>query len=150
MRHSPCLLAAGLALAACAAAHDPAPGAAPPARRGGVTVLTRADLARAGGAELLAVLASRVSNIRVERRSATSPCPVITLRGDRTMTGTRNPLLYVDGTEMTDTCVLTQIRTDDVEAVEIYPGGISARPGYRSHTAGLILVFMVGGQPRGG
>lgn len=130
-------------LCACSSAHRS--GGAPPGQRpDGATVLTRSELNRRSG-DLLSALASGLPQIRVERRSATSACPVLTLRGDRTILGERNPLVYVDGTEMNDTCILAQLRVDDVERVEIYPGGISARPGTRAHAAGLILVFRIGG-----
>ena len=56
--------------------------------------------------------------------------------------GTVNPHVYVDGTRATDTCVLTSLRSHDVERVEVYPQGVTRRPGYGTHAHGLILVFM--------
>lgn len=141
-------LLAAAALCACVAA-APAGEGAGRGNRGSVTVLTRDELRRSGGGDLLTALAGRIALMRVERRSATSPCPVITLRGDRTLIGSRNPMVFVDGTEMTDTCALMQIRTDDVSLVEVYPGGLTQRPGYRASANGLILVFLVGGEPPG-
>lgn len=143
MRANPLLVLVLGAATACAGS-GASPEARPAGNRGSVTVLTRAELRRSGGGDLLTALAGRIALMRVERRSAASPCPVITLRGDRTVIGSRNPMVFVDGTEMSDTCVLQQIRTDDVSSVEVYPGGLTQRPGYRAHANGLIVIFLVG------
>jgi hypothetical protein len=56
--------------------------------------------------------------------------------------GITDPLVYLDGTRTRDTCILEQLRATDVERVEIYPMGVTTRPGYSTHPHGLILVFM--------
>jgi hypothetical protein len=55
-----------------------------------------------------------------------------------------NPQVYVDGTRATDTCILQSLRSDDVDSVEVYPMGVTKRPGYATHAHGLILVFLRG------
>lgn len=122
------------------------PESAPRPRRSGSAMVIPGSQIRTGGIGLLEGLASRVSNMRVNRQSG-GRCPSITLRGMRTLIGSTNPEVYVDGTPMIDTCVLDQIRAADVERVEVYPGGISGRPGYRTGANGLILIFLTGGQP---
>ena len=71
-------------------------------------------------------------------------CPQISLRSHVTFQSIVNPQVYVDGTRATDTCILRTIRTDNVESIEVYPTGVTTRPGYATHAHGLILVFMRG------
>lgn len=71
-------------------------------------------------------------------------CPQIYLRHHVTFETQVNPMVYVDGTRTVDTCILDQIRTTDVESVEVYPMGVTTRAGYATHAHGLILVFMRG------
>jgi len=138
--------AAGLLVAGCLGSQpDTGPAASPvpeSARRlaGSGTVIDNRQLGRAGG-DLLTALQGRVPNLRVERIPGRR-CPMVVLRGERTMLGSPDPAVYVDGTAMTDTCILVQIRASEVWWVELYPGGITPRPGYGSGTNGVILVFM--------
>ncbi len=78
--------------------------------------------------------------MRVRRPSG--ECPRISLRNFVTFQSVVNPHVYVDGTRTADTCVLESLRTQDVESVEVYPMGVTRRPGYAPHAHGLILVFM--------
>jgi hypothetical protein len=55
-----------------------------------------------------------------------------------------NPQVYVDGTRTVDTCILESLTTDNIESIEIYPMGVTMRPGYSTHAHGLILIFMRG------
>ncbi len=48
----------------------------------------------------------------------------------------------MDGTRALDTCILGMLRAGDVRRVEIYPMGVTTRPGYSPHSHGLILVFL--------
>ena len=73
-------------------------------------------------------------------------CPQISLRSHVTFQSIVNPQVYVDGTRATDTCILRTIRTDNVESIEVYPTGVTTRPGYATHAHGLILVFMRGAE----
>ncbi len=106
---------------------------------GGAFVLTGEAL-EDGPGSLLATLTGKVPNFRLQRNSGR--CPIITLRNAVSFQGTVNPHVYVDGTRATDTCVLTSLRSHDVERVEVYPQGVTRRPGYGTHAHGLILVFM--------
>lgn len=94
-----------------------------------------------GPGTLLAAMSGKVPNFRVQRHAG-NQCPDITLRTHVQTGEMANPHVYVDGTRTTDTCILDVLRTDDVERVEVYPQGFTPRPGYGTHAAGLILVFM--------
>lgn len=107
--------------------------------RGGGTVLSGAALLDGEGS-VLETLRGKVPGLRI--RSDGGPCPRITLRNDASYQTQVSPLVYVDGTRTTDTCVLESIRSRDVELVEIYPRGVTRRPGYGMHAHGLILVFL--------
>lgn len=100
----------------------------------------RGSVLRSGG-QLLDALVSRVSNMRVRRSSTFGDCPVISIRGQKRLMGPSEPLVYVDGTRAVNTCILNQMRADDVDRVEVYPMGVTSRPGYQSHAHGLVLVF---------
>jgi hypothetical protein len=40
-----------------------------------------------------------------------------------------------------DTCILATLASADVRLVEVYPQGVTGRPGYVTSARGLILVF---------
>lgn len=101
-------------------------------------VLDAADLA--DGVPLWASLSDRVPGMRV--LDTADGCPAVTLRRARQASTLAAPLVYVDGTPTYGTCALAQIAAWDVERVEVYPGGVSHRPGYRTHATGLILIFL--------
>ena len=42
---------------------------------------------------------------------------------------------------MVDTCVLAELAVSDVETIEVYPSGVSSRPGIERNPFGLILIF---------
>lgn len=69
-------------------------------------------------------------------------CPVIILRGKDSVAGSSDPDVYVDGTRTTDTCPLTTLQAIQADRVEVYPQGVTSRPGYPSRGHGLILVFL--------
>lgn len=94
----------------------------------------------AGGADrtILTVLRQRVAGLRV---AATGFCPEITLRGRNSIHGSPNPTVYINDARSTNTCVLDDIRMDNVERVEVYPTGIGPNPSYGVSPNGLILVF---------
>lgn len=134
---SPCL-AASLAAASCGTATPPAEG---PSARGAAphsARVTRAEHFR-GRSSVLSVLQSRNAGMQVQRGSG---CPQITLRGRNSVNGSSNPVVYVDGNRTSDTCILEMLDPDDVDRVEVYPGGVA--PGGRPATSptGLILVYM--------
>lgn len=93
---------------------------------------------------LLQAMESYIPQVRVNYNPGTTAgdrCPLVSLRGPLTGTALSNPLVYLNGTRMTNTCILTRIRTGELERVEIYPSGFTARSGYVTHPHGLILVF---------
>lgn len=106
---------------------------------GGAIILTGTALTDGPGT-VLAALSGKVPNFKVRRR--TGQCPQITLRGHTSFEGLESPYVYVDGTRAMDTCVLETLQTGDVERVEVYPQGVTTRPGYGTQATGLILVFM--------
>lgn len=110
----------------------------------GAIILTGSALTDGSGS-LLSAMRGRVPNFRVIR-NVRRQCPHISLRNRANRPGHFvNPHVYVDGTRTTNTCVLESLRSGDVARVEVYPQGITKRPGYRQHAYGLILVFMRSG-----
>lgn len=107
--------------------------------RGGHIVLEGAAL-EDGPGSLLGALMGKVPGMRV--RQPSGQCPQITLRSDVSFQSVHNPYVYVNGARATNTCVLETLRKEDVERVEVYPQGFTQRPGYGTHSGGLILVFM--------
>lgn len=69
-------------------------------------------------------------------------CPVVSIRGRDSVTGNSDPDIYVDGTRTTDTCPLNTIQAIQATRVEVYPQGVTSRPGYPSRGHGLILIFL--------
>lgn len=102
-------------------------------------VLSGRDLREHGGT-LLGFLYSRVSGMVVDY--AAQPCPSVQIRGRKSLTGSNSPVVYVDGTRTANSCVLEMLSTRDLSRVEVYPMGVSNRPGYEAHPNGLILVFV--------
>jgi hypothetical protein len=105
----------------------------------GATILSGPALTDGPGSVLGAMI-GKVPNFRVVRRD--NQCPDLMLRNAVNMRGVVNPHVYVDGTRTTDTCILESLRAGDVERVEVYPQGVTRRPGYATHAHGLILVFL--------
>lgn len=137
---APCLLlmTSGLALAACGASTGAGDEADVRGQSGGTAIYGEA--LRDGSGSVLETLRGKVPGLDI--RSDAGPCPRITLRNDASYQTQVNPLVYVDGTRAMDTCVLESLRGRDVERVEVYPTGVTPRPGYDMHAHGLILVFL--------
>jgi hypothetical protein len=131
----------GLLFAACATA-----GYERPSRtEGGVTSRDGAIIISGvalddGPRSILSAMQGKVPSLRVLRPAG--ECPKISLRSFVTFQTVVNPHVYVDGTRTSGTCILESLRTQDVESVEVYPMGVTSRPGYSPHAHGLILVFM--------
>ncbi len=85
-------------------------------------------------------MAGKVPSLKVQRYRG--QCPRVILRSDATFRSLVAPHVYVDGTRSTDTCILETLRTSDLDRVEVYPTGVSGRPGYPAHPHGLILLFL--------
>jgi hypothetical protein len=93
-----------------------------------------------GRGSVLDVIRGKTPSLRI--RQDVGKCPRITLRNDASFMSQVNPAIYVDGTRANDTCILESIRGSDVQLLEIYPRGVTMRPGYGMHAHGLILLFM--------
>lgn len=106
---------------------------------GGGTVVSGPALLDGHGS-VLESLRGKVPGLNI--RNDGEPCPRITLRNDASHRTQVTPLVYVDGTRTMDTCILESLRSRDVETVEVYPTGVTNRPGYITHPHGLILVFL--------
>jgi hypothetical protein len=102
------------------------------------TVITAAELGPMNR-PLLDVMRQRLPGMQVTQ---TQGCPEIVLRGRSTVTTSSAPAIYVDGNQSSNTCILNELRTPDILQVEIYPGGVPPRAGYRAHPYGLILIFV--------
>lgn len=133
--HVPVLCLAWALLAGCGL-HS-LPGAA--SRQDGGAIVLRGDELSAG-MPLLDALEARVQGLQVSRR--TGVCPVVSIRG-RTSDRATGASVYVDGTLMRDSCILLQLRTADIERVELYPVTGTPPRGYRAGTGGTIVVFRV-------
>ncbi len=125
-----------LVLAACGA-HRGATNAV--RSEAGGTILSGAALTDGQGT-ILDTMRGKVPSLRVRRDGG--PCPRISLRNDASFMTQTNPLIYIDGTRTQDTCVLESLQSRDVELVEVYPSGVSNRPGYDMYAHGLILLFL--------
>ena len=101
-------------------------------------LIERAQLEDTGG-PLLEAISRAQPQIKTEH---TSTCPRVVLRGPMVLRGFNDPDVYVDGTRAGDTCILDHLPAEDVERVEIYPTGVTPRPGYATSPHGLILVFL--------
>lgn len=69
-------------------------------------------------------------------------CPMVELRGKDSVTGNSDPDVYVDGTRTVDTCPLSTLPAMQTQRIEVYPQGVTSRPGYSSRGHGLILIFL--------
>ncbi len=107
--------------------------------RDGAIVLTGRALTDGSGS-VLGTMEGKVPNLRV-RRTARA-CPEVNIRQQAAFQRRIQPHVYVDGTLSADTCILESLRSHDVESVEVYPLGFTKRPGYATHSQGLILIFM--------
>ena len=137
------LLAAAAAATVSTACYAPGLGhslAAPQRSRWPISYVIEQDqLLQTSDGTLLSSIAARISQMGV--RHAGSECPQITLRGPKSFIGA-NPGVYVDGNRAANTCVLEMLNPGDVHRVEVYPMGVTQRPGYDNQAGGLILVFL--------
>lgn len=93
-----------------------------------------------GPGSVLDAMTGKVPGLKVQHYRG--ECPRVALRNDATFRTIVNPIVYLDGTRTSDTCILESLRSADLERVEVYPTGVSGRPGYPAHPHGLILLFM--------
>ena len=132
-----------VSLGACAVSPNtppPEPSVAPTVGRAptSATVITAAEL-NAINRPLIDIMRQRLPGMHVAQ---TGDCPDIALRGKSSVSSSSAPAIYVDGNQSTNTCILNELRTVDLDQVEIYPGGVPQRAGYRAHPYGVILIFV--------
>ena len=106
----------------------------------GAIVFTEAQLDEAN-VSLLELMRRRMAGLQVQ---PTGLCPEVVLRGRSTVQTSSSPAIYVQGMQASNTCILAEMSTSDMSRVEIYPNGVPARPGYKTHPYGVILIFVQG------
>ena len=84
-------------------------------------------------------LGTRIPAMQVTNDAA--GCPRVIFRGQRSIQYQGNPSVYVDGTQLIDTCMLQQIPANDVDFIEVYPSGSAPLPAIRRNPFGLILIY---------
>jgi hypothetical protein len=130
----PLIILCALAPGTACGGSGTAPSAPEPTQDRSAVVISGADMT----GNLLDGIRTRVRTMTIRRQSGA--CPTIMFRGTRSAERQGNPSVYVDGTLMSDTCILQQIPADDVDFVEIYPSGVSSRPNIRRNPFGVIFV----------
>jgi len=107
----------------------------------GNVVLTGDQLSANIGWTVLDAIRRAMPQLRVSDWSR-NHCPVLQLRGRDSVDGSSDPDVYVDGTRTVDTCPLVTIQAMEASRIEVYPLGVTSRPGYSSTGHGLILIFL--------
>ena len=87
---------------------------------------------------VLNALRTRIPSIRV---TSTGDCPRVAFRGALSVSNQPDPSIYVDGTLMSDMCVLTSVNGQDVDRVEVFSSGDTPYPTIRRNASGVILIF---------
>jgi len=119
------------------------PGGRPlsPTTTGSVIITGRA-LAFDPSRSVLDAIRHSMPQLRIAGYTQYTRCPLLELRGKDSVEGNNDPDVYVDGTRTTDTCPLIQIQAVQTERIEVYPLGMTSRPGYPGSGHGLILIFL--------
>ncbi len=118
----------------------------PPTTAGGV-ILTGQALAADPTRTVLDAIRRAMPQLQVSDWSPRSRCPVVQLRGKDSLAGSSDPDIYVDGTRTVDTCPLVTLQAMEARRIEVYPLGVTSRPGYPSSGHGLILIFLQRAEP---
>jgi hypothetical protein len=87
---------------------------------------------------VLTILRRRVPGLQV---TSTAICPLIAMRGRNSIHSPPDPAVFVNDSRATNTCILDELRMDDVDRVEVYPMGVGPNPSYGANADGLILIF---------
>ncbi len=106
-------------------------------------VITGPVLSRGGGRTVLDVIRQTMPQVTLAGLSVPDQCPHILLRGRDNVVGSSDPDVYVDGTHARDTCPLVALYATQTQRIEVYPSGVTSRPGYPASPHGLILIFVV-------
>jgi hypothetical protein len=131
------VLSAAVLLASCAGAARNADGTTPTAGPGNAIVIEDESIDTSRGS-LLSIMQDHVRGMSVARDG---DCPHIVLRGGIGRSQAAEALVYVDGQRFSDTCVLETLNLETIGSIEVYPSGVTQRPGYFSNSGGLILIF---------
>jgi hypothetical protein len=118
------------------------PGGRLPSTTGGAVIIRGPALSGDPGRTILDAIRRAMPQLHVSSWSQYSRCPNIELRGKDSVVGSSNPDVYVDGTRTVDTCPLVTIQASEARRIEVYPLGVTPRPGYPSSGHGLILIFV--------
>jgi len=108
----------------------------------GTVILTGEALSANPGLTVLDAIRRAMPQVKVSTGRGLNPCPHVKLRGRDSVTGNSDPDVYVDGTRTVDTCPLVTLQAIEASRIEIYPLGVTSRPGYPSRGHGLILIFL--------
>lgn len=126
------------------------PGGQPlPTTTAGAVILTEAELTAEPGMTILDAIRRAMPQAQVAGYSQ-NHCPLVELRGKDRLSGSSDPDVYVDGTRALDTCPLVTLDAAAAGRIEIYPSGVTPRPGYPSMGHGLILIFLQRADSTGG
>jgi hypothetical protein len=115
----------------------------------GAVILTDRVLSTYPGLTVLEAIKRNMPQIQISGYT-TNHCPMVLLRGQDTVVGSSDPDVYVDGTRTVDTCPLVTLAANAAGRIEIYPSGVTTRPGYPSTGHGLILIFLQRADSSGG
>jgi TonB-dependent receptor-like protein len=119
------------------------PGRRPlPSTTAGTVILTGEALSANPGWTVLDAIRRAMPQVKISTGRGLNPCPMVELRGKDSVTGSSDPDVYVDGTRTVDTCPLVTLQAIEASRIEVYPLGVTSRPGYPSRGHGLILVFL--------
>ena len=108
----------------------------------GAVIITGRALSGDPGRTVLDVIRQAMPQVQITGWTDPDHCPRVELRGRDVIVGRSDPDLYVDGIHSNDTCILTNMRAAETGRLEVYPSGVTSRPGYPSSPHGLILIFM--------
>jgi hypothetical protein len=108
----------------------------------GSLVITGRALTADPGRTVLDAIRHSMPQLHIAGWTQYNRCPILEMRGKDSVEGNNNPDVYVDGTRTTDTCPLITIQAMSTDRIEVYPMGMTSRPGYPSSGHGLILIFL--------
>ena len=118
------------------------PGGRPlPTTTAGSVIITGEALSADPGRTVMDAIRQAMPQLRVSGWTA-NRCPIVELRGKDSVAGSSDPDVYVDGTRTVDTCPLVTVPAMQAHTIEVYPMGVTSRPGYPSSGHGLILIFL--------
>ena len=126
------------------------PGGKPlPPTTAGAVILSGEALSANPSLTVLDAIRGAMPQLRVSDWSR-NHCPSVQLRGKDSVVGSSEPDVYVDGTRTVDTCPLVSLQAAETRRIEVYPQGVTSRPGYPSSGHGLILIFLQRADTTGG